>query len=52
MIRINELKLPLNHSDDDLPAAICQRLKINAEQLQSFTVFRRGYDARKNRIFS
>lgn len=47
MIRINELKLPLNHSDDDLPAAICQRLKINAEQLQSFTVFRRGYDARK-----
>ena len=48
MIRINELKLPLNHSDDDLPAAICQRLKIKAEQLQSFTVFRRGYDARKN----
>lgn len=47
MIRINELKLPLNHSADDLPAAICQRLKINAEQLQSFTVFRRGYDARK-----
>ncbi|HAT40366.1 MAG TPA: hypothetical protein DCS87_01395 [Rheinheimera sp.] len=47
MIRINELKLPLNHSDDDLPAAICQRLKIKAEQLQSFTVFRRGYDARK-----
>lgn len=47
MIRINELKLPLNHSDDDLPAAICRRLKINAEQLQSFTVFRRGYDARK-----
>ncbi len=47
MIRINELKLPLNHSDDDLPKAICQRLKINPEQLQSFTVFRRGYDARK-----
>jgi len=47
MIRINELKLPLNHSDADLPAAICARLNINAEQLQSFSVFKRGFDARK-----
>jgi uncharacterized FAD-dependent dehydrogenase len=47
MIRINELKLPLNHSDAELPAAICARLNINAEQLQSFTVFKRGFDARK-----
>ncbi len=47
MIRINELKLPLNHSDADLPAAICARLKIKPEQLQSFSVFKRGFDARK-----
>jgi hypothetical protein len=47
MIRINELKLPLNHSDDDLPAAICARLKIKPEQLQNFSVFKRGFDARK-----
>lgn len=47
MIRINELKLPLNHSDDELSQAICQRLKIKPEQLQNFVVFRRGYDARK-----
>lgn len=47
MIRINELKLPLNHSDADLPAAICARLKLKPEQLIEFTVFKRGVDARK-----
>ncbi|WP_348731585.1 NAD(P)/FAD-dependent oxidoreductase [Rheinheimera texasensis] len=47
MIRINELKLPLNHSDADLPAAICARLKLKPEQLLEFTVFKRGVDARK-----
>jgi len=47
MIRINELKLPLNHTEQDLPAAICQRLQISADQLKQFTVFKRGYDARK-----
>ncbi|MDZ7868251.1 MAG: NAD(P)/FAD-dependent oxidoreductase [Rheinheimera sp.] len=47
MIRINELKLPLNHSEDDLPAAICARLKLQPEQLLQFTVFKRGVDARK-----
>lgn len=47
MIRINELKLPLNHSDADLPAAICARLKLNPEQLLEFNVFKRGVDARK-----
>ncbi len=47
MIRINELKLPLNHSDADLPVAICARLKLKPEQLIEFTVFKRGVDARK-----
>lgn len=47
MIRINELKLPLNHSDADLPAAICARLKLKPEQLIEFNVFKRGVDARK-----
>ncbi len=47
MIRINELKLPLNHAEEDLAGAICSRLQITAAQLLSFQVFRRGYDARK-----
>ena len=47
MIRINELKLPLNHSEADLSAAICARLKLQPEQLLQFSVFKRGVDARK-----
>ncbi len=33
MLRITELKLPLDHSDDELRAAIVQRLGISDEQL-------------------
>ena len=47
MLRINELKLPLDHTDEALRAAILQRLDIADEQLCSFTLFKRSYDARK-----
>lgn len=47
MIRLTEIKLPLNHDEAALPAAILSKLKIKAEQLKSFTMFKRGYDARK-----
>jgi len=47
MLRLTEIKLPLNHSGDDLTAAILQRLGIAADQLLGHTIFRRGYDARK-----
>ncbi|WP_028695380.1 NAD(P)/FAD-dependent oxidoreductase [Pseudomonas cremoricolorata] len=47
MLRINELKLPLDHSDDALRQAIVQRLGIADEQLLDFTLFKRSYDARK-----
>lgn len=47
MLRITELKLPLDHSDDELRAAIVQRLGISDEQLLGFTLFKRSYDARK-----
>ncbi len=47
MLRITELKLPLDHSDDELRAAIVQRLGITDEQLLGFTLFKRSYDARK-----
>jgi uncharacterized FAD-dependent dehydrogenase len=47
MLRINEVKLPLNHTDDDLVAEILSTLQITADELLSFDVFKRSYDARK-----
>ncbi|RRV75322.1 NAD(P)/FAD-dependent oxidoreductase [Pseudomonas sp. p99-361] len=47
MLRITELKLPLDHPDEALRDAIVQRLGIRDEQLLSFNLFKRSYDARK-----
>ncbi|MCM2319488.1 MAG: NAD(P)/FAD-dependent oxidoreductase [Pseudomonas sp.] len=47
MLRITELKLPLDHSDEDLRAAILQRLGIADAELLDFSLFKRSYDARK-----
>jgi uncharacterized FAD-dependent dehydrogenase len=47
MLRITELKLPLDHAPEAIEAAILTRLKIRREDLLSHLVFRRGYDARK-----
>ncbi len=47
MLRINELKLPLNHTDDDLPTAIIDKLQISAKDLLNFNIFKRSFDARK-----
>ncbi|MBV6325099.1 NAD(P)/FAD-dependent oxidoreductase [Duganella violaceipulchra] len=47
MLRLNEVKLPLNHAEADLQAAIRARLDIAADALLGYTVFKRSYDARK-----
>ncbi|TAG78157.1 MAG: hypothetical protein EAZ24_06940 [Burkholderiales bacterium] len=47
MLRITELKLPLDHVDAALPAAIIARLGIKASDMVRFNIFRRGYDSRK-----
>jgi uncharacterized protein len=47
MLRLTDVHLPLDHAPDDLPAAILAKLKIPAQDLSGFTVFRRGYDARR-----
>ncbi len=47
MIRINELRLPLNHEPQALQAAVLARLGLREHELQAFHIFRRGYDARK-----
>jgi len=47
MLRLNEIKLPLNHEETELAKAILARLKISPEQMLGFTVYKRSYDARK-----
>ena len=47
MLRLTEIRLPLDHSSDELQSAILNRLKITADALHSYTVARRGFDARK-----
>ncbi|GAB3647410.1 NAD(P)/FAD-dependent oxidoreductase [Ramlibacter alkalitolerans] len=47
MLRITELRLPLDHAEDALRPAVVQRLGIADADLLSFSVFRRAWDARK-----
>ena len=52
MLRLNELKLKLDHDSADLRAAILLRLGIEEADLLGFTVFRRAVDARKRSAVS
>ena len=47
MLRLTQIKSPLDFTDADLKTAILQRLGIPAEHLLHYVIFRRGYDARK-----
>lgn len=47
MLRLNEIKLPIDHSAEALPAALLQKLAIPADEMLGFTIFRRSHDARK-----
>lgn len=47
MIRLSNIILPLDHDEAALHGAVLERLAISADQLIDFTVFKRGYDARK-----
>ena len=47
MLRITELRLPLDHAEDALRPAVVRRLGVADADLLAFTVFRRAYDARK-----
>jgi uncharacterized FAD-dependent dehydrogenase len=47
MLRLTELKLPLDHPPEALRAAILQRLELADDDLVGFSIFKRSYDARK-----
>lgn len=47
MLRLSEIKLPLDHSEADLSLAVAERLGLVEQDLLEITVFKRSYDARK-----
>ncbi|KPY27989.1 hypothetical protein ALQ78_04721 [Pseudomonas syringae pv. aptata] len=47
MLRITELKLPIDHPEEDLRVALLKHLGIDSGELLDFTLFKRSYDARK-----
>jgi uncharacterized FAD-dependent dehydrogenase len=50
MLRLSEIRLPLNHDDGELSAYIVKKLDIAPAQLLGFTIFKRSYDARNKNI--
>jgi uncharacterized FAD-dependent dehydrogenase len=47
LLRITELRLPLDHAPDALRQAVVLRLGVDDAALIAFTVFKRSHDARK-----
>lgn len=52
MIRITELRLPIDHAPEALEVAILKRLNLSPKDLISFEIFKRSYDARKNVVLA
>jgi uncharacterized FAD-dependent dehydrogenase len=47
MLRLTDLKLPLEHTPDELEAAICARLGVDRDDVLRHTIAKRGNDARR-----
>lgn len=47
MLRLTEIRLPLDHTENALRTAITERLGIPDKALKAYTIFRRSHDARK-----
>jgi uncharacterized protein len=47
MLRLSEVKLPLEHTETDIQSAILKKLSIAPKDLIRHTIFKRSYDARK-----
>lgn len=47
MLRLNEIILPLDHSADELSAAVLARLEVGEPDLLAMSMFKRSYDARQ-----
>ncbi|AFY94923.1 NAD(P)/FAD-dependent oxidoreductase [Chamaesiphon minutus] len=52
MLRLSEVKLPLEHTEADIQSAILKKLSIASKDLIRYTIFKRSYDARKKGAIS
>ena len=48
MLRLTEIKLPIAHPEGEIRSAILKKLGLAADELISYSVFKRGVDARKS----
>lgn len=47
MIRINQLKMPLGHSEEQLKGRVARALRVHTEEIGSLTVIKQSLDARR-----
>jgi len=47
MIRIQQLKMPITHSEEELLAKVSKQLRVSKEQLEKWQIVRQSVDARK-----
>ncbi|WZL71315.1 NAD(P)/FAD-dependent oxidoreductase [Defluviitalea saccharophila] len=51
MIRLSEIKLPIDHTEDDIKKAILKNLKIEHKDLISYSIYKQSVDARKEDLY-
>ena len=47
MLRVTDIRLPFNHTDDELTSAIASNIRVKPTKIISFQIIRRSIDARK-----
>lgn len=47
MIRLRDVKLPLDHDEEALESAVLKKLRVGKGDLGEIAIFKRSYDARK-----
>ena len=51
MIRVNQVKLPVSHSEADLRKKTAKMMGVSADQIQSVELVRQSLDARRSVLF-
>jgi uncharacterized protein len=52
MLRLIEIKLPLDHTEEDIQSAILKKLHLTLSELTGYSIVKRSYDARKQDAIS